>query len=176
MLNIFRIMKKTVAYILVLLMAATAVSAQNKERRKSIKSWENYEITTEKVGTEGTKFVKVWGFGKTVDKAVMAAKRNAVHACLFRGLPAGPNANATPAICRDPNTFRNNEEYFEEFFAPGGAYLRFVNMTTDGTPAGQDRRKIKGGYKCALYIQVMYDNLKRQMEADGIAKKLSSGF
>ena len=49
-------------------------------------------------------------------------------------------------------------------------------MTTDGTPAGQDRRKIKGGYKCALYIQVMYDNLKRQMEADGIAKKLSSGF
>ena len=76
MLNIFRIMKKTIAYILVLLMAATAVSAQNKERRKSIKSWENYEITTEKVGTEGTKFVKVWGFGKTVDKAVMAAKRN----------------------------------------------------------------------------------------------------
>ena len=93
-------MKKTVAYILVLLMAATAVFAQ-------------------KVGTEGTKFVKVWGFGKTVDKAVMAAKRNAVHACLFRGLPAGPNANATPAICRDPNTFRNNEAYFEEFFAPG---------------------------------------------------------
>ena len=119
-------MKKTIAYILVLLMAATAVSAQNRERRKSIKSWENYEITTEKVGTEGTKFVKVWGFGKTVDKAVMAAKRNAVHACLFRGLPAGPNANATPAICRDPNTFRNNEAYFEEFFAPGGAYLRFV--------------------------------------------------
>ena len=57
--NTFRIMKKTVAYILVLLMAATAVFAQNKERRKSIKSWENYEITTEKVGTEGTKFVKV---------------------------------------------------------------------------------------------------------------------
>ena len=46
-------MKKTVAYILVLLMAATAVFAQNKERRKSIKSWENYEITTEKVVPRG---------------------------------------------------------------------------------------------------------------------------
>ena len=36
----------------------------------SFKSWDNYEITTEKVGVEGTKFVKVWGFGKTVDDFV----------------------------------------------------------------------------------------------------------
>lgn len=169
-------MKRIVAYITVLLLATTTIFAQNSARKKSITSWDSYEITTEKVGVEGTKFVKVWGFGKTVDKAVMAAKRNAVHACLFRGLPSAPNANATPAICKDPNTFKNNEEYFEAFFAPGGDYLKFVNLTTDGVPSGQDRRKIKGGYKCALYVQVMFDNLKRQMETDGIVRKLSTGF
>lgn len=169
-------MRRIFAYTVILLLSITTVFAQNSARKKSITSWDSYEITTEKVGVEGTKFVKVWGFGKTVDKAVMAAKRNAVHACLFRGLPGGPNANATPAICKDPNAFDNNVKYFEAFFAPEGDYLKFVNLTTDGVPSGQDKRKIKGGYKCALYIQVMFDNLKRQMEADGIVKKLSTGF
>jgi hypothetical protein len=49
-------------------------------------------------------------------------------------------------------------------------------MTTDGIPSGQDRRKVKGGYKVAIYVQVMFDNLKHKLEADGIAKKLNSGF
>ena len=70
----------------------------------------------------------------------------------------------------------NNYEYFEKFFAPGGAYLGFVNMTTDGIPTGQDRLKVKGGYKVALYIQVMFDNLKNKLEQDGLKKKLSAGF
>ncbi len=49
-------------------------------------------------------------------------------------------------------------------------------MTTDGVPSGTDRRQVKGGYKVGIYVQVMYDNLKRKLEADGIARKLSSGF
>lgn len=161
--------------LLLAIMSATTF-AQNADRRKSFKSWDNYEITTEKVGVEGTKFVKVWGFGKTEDKAIMAAKRNAIHACLFRGLPGSTNANATPAICSNPNTYDEHSEYFDSFFAAGGDYLRYVNMTTDGVPSGQDKRKVKGGYKCAIYVQVMFDNLKRQMEADGIVRKLSTGF
>jgi hypothetical protein len=169
-------MKKLLAIIAVLTLSSVVMFAQKKDRRMSFKSWDNYEITTEKVGVEGTKFVKVWGFGKTVDEAVMAAKRNAVHACLFRGLPGATNVNATPALCKDPNAFDANYDYFCDFFQPGSDYLKYVNLTTDGIPAGQDKRKVKGGYKCAIYVQVMFDNLRRQMETDGIIKKLSSGF
>lgn len=150
-------------------------AAQKNDRKASYKSWENYEITTERVGVEGTKFVKVWGFGKNVDKAIMAAKRNAVHACIFRGLPGNTNANATPAIL-GPSAYEQNAAYFNEFFAPGGAYLGFVNMTTDGVPTGQDRRKVKGGYKVAIYVQVMFDNLKDKLEDDGLKKRLTDGF
>lgn len=49
--------------LLLTFMSATVV-AQDKDRNKSFSSWDNYEITTEKVGTDGTKFVKVWGFAK----------------------------------------------------------------------------------------------------------------
>lgn len=163
------------AMLLLTFMSAT-VFAQNKDRNKSFNSWDNYEITTEKVGTEGTKFVKVWGFGKNEDAAIMQAKKNAVHACLFRGIPGNSTAMSTPAICSDSNALFANQSYFELFFKAGGPYLAYVNMTTDGVPSGQDKRKVKGGFKVAIYVQVMYDNLKKKMEDDGIVRKLSTGF
>jgi hypothetical protein len=169
-------MKRIITAIIIILTSAAICTGQGKDRRKSFKTWENYEITTEKVGVEGTKFVKVWGFGKTADKALMNAKRNAVHACIFRGLPANVNVNATPAILKDPNAYDAHAEYFDAFFEAGGPYLGYINMTTDGIPSGQDRRQVKGGYKVAIYVQVMFDNLKHKLEADGIAKKLNSGF
>lgn len=172
-------MRKTLSIALTLLMTFSAVSTSaqtSKERRKSFSSWDNYEITTEKVGVDGTKFVKVWGFGKNVDQATMNAKMNAVHACIFRGIPGSATAMSTPPICPNPNTLTDNEDYFQDFFAPGGPYLAYVSMTTDGVPSGTDKRKVKGGYKVGIYVQVMYDNLKRKLETDGIARKLSSGF
>lgn len=169
-------MKRLLILSLIALMCSCVCFGQGRDRRKSFKSWDNYEITTERVAVDGTKFVKVWGFGKTVDKAVMNAKRNAVHACIFRGLPGAATANPTPAILKDPDAYVMNQEYFDAFFEAGGAYLAYINMTTDGVPSGQDRRKVKGGYKVAIYVQVMYDNLRRKLENDGLARSLNSFF
>lgn len=169
-------MKRVILTLLLLMVATGVCFAQGKDRRKSFKSWENYEITTIKVGVEGTKYVKVWGFGKSVDKAIMSAKRNAVHACLFRGLPGNNSAMPTPALLSDPDAYAKNQAYFDEFFQPGGAYLGYINVTTDGVPGGQDRRKVKGGYKVAISVQVMFDNLRDKMENDGLIRKLSTGF
>lgn len=166
----------TMVFAAVLLLSGFSADAQNKARRKSFSSWENYEIAIEKVGTPGTKFVKVWGFGKNVDAAVMAAKMNAVHACIFRGIPASTTAMATPPICSHPDALTSNQDYFEDFFSEGGPYLAYINMTTDGVPSGTDNRKVKGGYKVAIYVQVLYDNLKKKLENDGIVRGLSDGF
>ena len=106
-----------IALTLLMTFSAVSASAQSKDRRKSFKSWDNYEITTEKVGVDGTKFVKVWGFGKTVDAATMAAKANAVHACIFRGIPGSATAMSTPPICPNPNTLDTHEDYFQSFFS-----------------------------------------------------------
>ena len=168
-------MKKILVLVLMTLLV-TVVYAQRKNRTTSVREWDEYEIAVEKVGVEGTKFVKVWGSGKDVDAAVLSAKRNAVHACLFRGLLVGTDVNATPAICRDPRALEDHIDYFERFFAADGPFLNYVNVTTDGVPSGQDRRQVKGGFKVAIYAQVLYDDLKRQMENDGIIRKLSTYF
>ncbi len=160
-----------------LVVSATGLYGQKKKERDVLfGSSYNYEITTVKVGQDGTKYVKVWAFGKKVDQAVVQAKKSAVAAAIFRGIPGCSTAMPTPAICSDPNAEENHQAYFENFFATGGPYLKFVNMTTDGVPSGTDCLQVKGGYKVAIYAQIMYDNLRKQLEADGIVKKLNSGF
>lgn len=165
-------------YILLILFCLTIVSAdgQNRKERKQLyNSNTNYEIEMLGVGQDGTKVFKIWAYGSDVDRAIMRAKQLAVRACLFRGLPGSQQTNETPPIC-DPDAETKYSDYFQQFFAIGGSYLNYVNITTDGVPSGQDRLKIKKGYKVGLKVQILYDNLRRKMEQDGIAKRLDNLF
>ncbi len=159
-----------------LLLAALPVTIFAQSRREIISVSQlptNYSVETIKVGTDGTKYAKVSAFGKNDDAAVHNAKINAVHAAIFKGFPAAASANATPAICTDPAAMSMHSAYFDEFFS-SGAYLQFINLTTDGVPSGSDRVKVKGGFKVKIYAQVMYDLLRRKLEQDGIVKALET--
>ncbi len=170
-------MKKIFLAVLSLLLIADAAAASARKERKALfGSSYNYEIAVQGVGQDGTKVFKVWGYAKKVDAAIIQAKKNAVAACIFRGIPGGNGAAPTPAICPDPRTEENNQEYFDKFFETGSRYLKYVNMTTDGVPSGQDRLKIKGGYKVGITVQILYDQLRKDLEADGIARRLDAGF
>lgn len=175
-----RTLRTIAVFLSVFLLFTHSAEAQKKVKRKDRKahynSSYNYEVQIMGVGQDGTKVMKVWGYGKRVEDAIIEAKANAVASVIFRGIPGGHGAAATPAILTDPNAGDVHADYFENFFAPGGKYLNFINMTTDGMPSGQDRLKIKSGYKVAIYAQVLYDALRKQLEADGVARRLDSGF
>lgn len=165
--------------IITLLLMPAMVFAKKIDKAAYISSWAAYEVTTTQVGQNGTKLLKVWGFGKNVDAAIQQAKMNAVHACLFRGCPGSATARETPAIFKNQGSGQvasDNFEYFYNFFEESGEYISFVNMTTDGVPSGQDRRKVKGGYKVGIDVQVMYDNLRDKMKNDGLLKNAAGGF
>lgn len=171
---------RLVSLLLLGVMFYSNVSSQErysrKERKAHYSSNYNYEVQISGVGQDGTKVMKVWGYGKRVEDAIIEAKMNAVASAIFKGIPGGQGAAATPAILTDPNASEKHADYFETFFSPGGKYLQFITMTTDGMPSGQDRLKMKTGYKVAIYVQVMYDALRKQLEADGIARRLDAGF
>jgi hypothetical protein len=169
-------MNKIILALLSLLMVVGANAQKRKERKVLFGSSYNYEVLVLGVGQDGTKVFKVYGFGKKVDAAIAQAKKNAVAACIFRGLPGANGAAPTPAICSNPNAEEDNLDYFTNFFATGGKYLQYINLTTDGMPSGQDRLKVKGGYKVGISVQVLYDKLRKDLEAAGIARGLSSGF
>lgn len=152
------------------------VTGQSRKERKAMyDSKYNYEIESLGVGQDGTKLVKIWGYGKKPDDAVFEAKRNAVAAVVFRGIPGGNGAAPTPAIL-GVDGYEKNMDFFDDFFKEGGMYLSFVNSTTDGMPGGSDRIKMSKGYKVGLSASVNYNALRKYLEEKGIAKKLDSGF
>jgi hypothetical protein len=169
-------MKNTLIILALAIFAATTVDAQSRKERKAMyDSNYNYEIESLGVGQDGTKLVKIWGYGKKADDAVFEAKKNAVAAVIFRGIPGGRGAAATPAIL-SVDGYEKNMDFFDDFFKAGGMYLSFVNSTTDGMPGGSDRIKMSKGYKVALSASVNYDQLRKYLEEKGIAKKMDAGF
>ena len=176
-------MKRLVSIVLFMMVLLVApfmgVAKKTVDKQQFMREWSNYEATTISVGQNGTKNLKVWGYGKKIDKAIEQAKKNAVHACLFMGVPGASNAMATPAIFKNQGNaqvLNENFDYFYDFFENNEEYLQFVNITTDGYPSGQDRREVKGGYKVAINVQVMYDNLREKMKADGLLKSGTDKF
>lgn len=168
-----------------MLLTLSAFAQSAAERRALFRSWNNYEITQVKTATTGQVFVKVWGYGKKVDKAIAQAKKNAIHACIFRGLaPVGGNIGAFPALIQDQSYIQNDEiaDYFCDFFNIGfkkevnPPYISYINLTTDGVPSGQDRREVKGGYKVAIYVVVNTDMLRKKLQQDDIIVSLKDMF
>lgn len=166
----------TAVAILSTILLSTANAQSRKERKVLYNSNYNYEVTALGVGQDGTKVFKVWGYGKKVEDAIMNAKELGVAACIFKGLPGGAGSAPTPAIVTESNAEVKYAEYFETFFELGGKYMQYIVATGDGVPSGQDRLKIKKGYKVGLTVQISYDALRKQLEADGIARKLNAGF
>ncbi len=178
-------MKKVISLFIMVLaivvLASTTSNAQsrNKVRKMEYNSSYNYEVATVAVGVDGTKLVKVWGYGKKPEDATRNAKELAVACAIFRGFPAASNGKAakTPAIVTDKNAAEKHKAFFETFFAPGGKYLQYVNLSTDAPPSGADRVKVnKKTYKVGITVSIAFDELRKDLEDEGIARSLSSGF
>jgi hypothetical protein len=151
------------------------LSAQNlkKQFKKLWGSDVSYEVAVVGIGTDGTKLLKVWGYEKKADMAKIEAKKNAVAACLFKGA-VGDREKIMKPIIPNENEADNHQDYFEKFFETGGQYLQYVAMTNDAT--GKDIVKMAKGYKVGIVVSVMYDQLRQEMERQGIVKKLSNAI
>ncbi|MFA6400380.1 MAG: hypothetical protein WCX31_01965 [Salinivirgaceae bacterium] len=162
-------------------MASTTSQAQskNKVRKMEYNSQYNYEVATVAVGVDGTKLVKVWGYGPTPEEATRHAKELGIACAIFRGFPPASNGAAakTPPIVTDSDAAEKNMAFFETFFAPGGKYLQYVNLSTDAPPSGEDRIKVnKKTYKVGVVLSIAFDELRKDLEKEGIARKLDAGF
>lgn len=133
----------------------------------------DYEIFCVKTGQNGLQIVKVFSYGKSVEKASAQCKKNAVHGAIFKGISGGDCRPNPPIVGLDK--YESNKAYFDEFFS-SGKYLQFVTLSGDGSIAPNDRLKTSNGYKVGLPVVVRYDALREKLEKDGIARALNQGF
>ena len=151
--------------------------AQTRKERKAIWGSPNtYEVKPLGVGQDGTKVFQVWATGKKKDDAIFKAMIGGVSVCIFKGLPGGAGSAPTPPIVSDPNAMEKHDDYFDQFFTAGGKYTQFIVETVP--PTGSDVMNLgkKLGYKVGIRVQINYDALRKQLEHDGIARKLDAGF
>lgn len=104
----------------------------------------DYEIFCVKTGQNGLQIVKVFSYGKSVEKASAQCKKNAVHGAIFKGISGGDCRPNPPIVGLDK--YESNKAYFDEFFS-SGKYLQFVTLSGDGSIAPNDRLKTSNGCK-----------------------------
>ena len=136
----------------------------------------NYEVECMGTGTDDTQLLKAWGYGSNSEKAIIQAKKNAVHAIIFKGITSGK-----PGCMRNPLSTQAGIEqqynaYFNAFFADNGKYLSFISISNDGSINPADRIKVNGKYKIGVLVSVKHASLRNELENAGILKRLDNGF
>lgn len=167
-------MKKVKQLLVMLLLTIGFVSNAQKKEDKRTMEW-RYEAQCAGIGSETDYLIKVYTYSTKKNLAMEQAKKNAVHAVLFKGYPANSQfgCSSQNPMCRNSNIEFEKREFFDTFFADGGPYMKFVNDSSDGNVEAGDRMKVGKEYKVGVIVSVNKSELRKYLEAAGIIRGLS---
>ncbi len=131
-----------------------------------------YEVQCSAVALDGEYAVGVWSYSKSKKYDPVIAGKNAVHGVIFKGIAGRQGCPSQQALVTDPSVRETKADFFKKFFADGGDYTKYVLSVSPTV----DRVRMKGGWKFHSNVQVAKDQLRKDLEAAGIIRGLSSGF
>lgn len=131
-----------------------------------------HSYTTECMGKsmDGSQTLRVWASGRNKTDAIEQAKKKAVYDVVFTGIQAGSGeCNAYP-VMDEANARKKYEDYFDLFFADGGAYSKYVSVTNHKKSAMQ-RHYGDGSQTFGIIVTVNRSALRKRFESDNIIMK-----
>lgn len=143
----------------------------------------DYEVRPIKITPkQGVSIFMVYSIGKNSSEILERAKRDAIHAVLFKGVPGDPLADKP--LINDPAIMYEDSKYFTEFFGvkdfkkwkedkgSRALYLLYVTYKDD-VPVDPDCVTDLGGglKKMCFPVVVNHAQLREKMEKDGYTKK-----
>ncbi|MEI6765833.1 MAG: hypothetical protein WCM76_09345 [Bacteroidota bacterium] len=164
-------MKNNILILSVFAISMLIISGCNPQRHLA----GNYTYKTECLGVEldGSQTLKAWGNGRNRADAIEQAKKNAVRDVLFNGISDGKKECSVKPIIFEVNAQETYQDYFNKFFADGGAYKEFVSGK-DGSTAHveviKERKQAGSQETYGIVIRVLRAELMAKMKADGIIK------
>ena len=117
------------------------------------------------VGMDGTQNLRVFGKGKDKAAAIEQAKKNAVSEVIFAGIQGAGDCNKKP-IVNEVNARERYEDYFNAFFATGGAYTKYVKL--DESRTSRIKAQTDDLVQYGVTVRVDRAALKARLQADGI--------
>ncbi len=162
--------------LLLILPTITFGQKQKKADEQTLKF--RYEIEAYATGIQGSYQVKIWSFAKDANIAIEQSKKNAVHGIIFKGFPSKERIKGQrPLAGNNMNLESEKADFFKDFFAEGGKYLKYVSLANNGAIMPGDRIKIsKKEYKIGVIVNVNVSDLRKDLEQAGVIKSLSYGF
>lgn len=163
------VLSSLITVCLLFCLSAASLYAQNVDQNIN----KRYDIICEGNGVEGTYLVRVWVYANKHNLKPELIRKYAIHGVIFKGVTGGAKCTGQKPLAKSLSVEEENKEYFDEFFEKKNAYLNFATII-EGT---FERVKVtKRQYKIGAVVSVSKDQLRKQLEADGIIRGLSSGF
>ncbi len=172
-------MKFLKIYIIVLLLIPinSLFSQTNSNRRvteERTRNWQYESICSESGGTGSSYLIQVTSYVGDLRLALNQAKKNAIHAVLFKGV-AGNNLGCT---AKEPliknGVYNDNFEYFEDFFYNTRQYNKYATSPS-GTAESSEKLKRKMN-KVTFIISVNVDELRKKLEYDKIIEPMGAAL
>lgn len=167
------IKKIVLALFCALAMVTAGYAQKEKEKDKNKLMDDEYEVKFMRTAVEGTILFKIYSYGKNEDACIENAKRNAVKAILFTGIPG---SDLQKPLVTDAGAIETHKDYFNAFFQKGGKYLQYVALSTDGSIDSDDRLRVGKFTKIGIAVLVQKAALRKEMEDAKVIRSLSSGF
>lgn len=159
-----------------LLLSFPVHANKKKKADKDTNQW-RYEVEAVGTGIQGTYQIKVWTYSKDTETAIAQAKKNAIHAVIFKGFPNNGRIQGQKALSQNPNIENEQAEFFKTFFKDGGEFQKYVFLVNDGAIAAGDRIRIsKKEYKIGVIVSVNIAGLRKELEVANVITSLNSGF
>ena len=133
-----------------------------------------YDIEQVRVAQQGTKFVQSWALDKNADKAIIQAKQNAVAAMLFTGIAPNDVMGAgviPPLFPQGSAAYEQHKDFFDKFFQQG-EFLKYALDVNSTYPTGQNNVQTPNGRRVGVYLQLMYDDLRRLLIQENMIKAM----
>lgn len=159
--------KYIIIYISALAMMLTACKSH---QAATTAAFQNYTTECMGKGMDGTQTLRVWAVGRNRADAIEQAKKKAVYDVTFTGINAGGGeCNAYPVV-DEANARKKYEDYFDRFFADGGAYSKYVSISNQKKSA-MNKFNGDGNQMYGIIVTVNRSALRQRFVSDNIIVK-----
>jgi len=149
-------------------------NSNRKVTEDRTRNWQYESICSESGGTGSSYLIEVTSYVGDVRLALNQAKKNAIHAVLFKGV-SGNNLGCT---AKEPliknGVYNDNFEYFEDFFYNTRQYNQYATSPS-GSAESTEKLKRKMN-RVTFIISVNVDELRKKLEYDKIIEPMGAAL
>lgn len=159
-----------------IVVAATLCGCKTATEIDSSYAQSNFDVTCLGTDLDGSQTLRAFGKGKDKAQAIEQARKNALHAVIFKGITSGTGECNKRPLITEVNAEEKYETYFNKFFKDGGEYQRFTSLEDEKfSKSGGSSSRIKAADSTienwGITVRVDRAGLKTKLIEDSIIKE-----